>query len=164
MMDAEDSNISENGRPVSAPAGGRAWWPRPHGDRRDPPKTARELRKFALVVSIPLVLLGAYLVWKEWAGGYGLVGIAGLLLALAAVLPGALAPIEHIWMKVAFAMSVVMTYVILSLTFFLVITPVGFLVRTFGRGGLKLRFEPERTSYWEPVEPDGPATRPDRPY
>ncbi|HET6567617.1 MAG TPA: hypothetical protein VFG50_06610 [Rhodothermales bacterium] len=144
--------------------GGVAWWPDGGGDRELTWKSTRELRKFAAVVSVPLVCLGGYLLWQGRWPGYVLSSAGALLLLVAAVTPRALAPVERAWMKAAGALSVVSTYVILALAFFLVMTPVGFFVRRFSSGGLSLGAEPGRDSYWEPVEPEGPATRPDRPF
>lgn len=143
---------------------GKAWWPGDANVGGSTRKTDKELRKFALVVALPLAGLGSYLMWKGGAAGYLLVSMAVLLLLSAGIKPRALAPVERVWMKAAGVMAVVMTHVILTLTFFLVITPVGFLVRLSGRSGLKLGSEPERETYWEPVEPDGPAGRPDKPF
>ncbi len=153
---------SEETRPALIP-GPFNWQqtPLPDPPRRKPD---RELRTFALVVAAPLSAIGGWLLWKGRPSGYVFLGAAGLLLALAAAAPGMLAPVERVWMKAAGVMSVVMTYVILTLTYFLVIAPVGLLVRLTGKDLLQLRWEKSRASYWEPVEPDGPATRPDKPF
>ncbi|SRR5690606_13325792 len=143
---------------------GKAWWPVIGGSGSPPRKTIKELRRFALVVVLPLAALGGYLTWKGGVSGYLLMGLALLLLLAAGIVPRALAPVERVWMKAVGMLAVVMTHVILTLTFFLVITPVGFFVRLTGRTGLKLRPDPKAKTYWEPVEPDGPAGRPDKPF
>lgn len=152
---------SESGRRA---ASGTAWWPGPARDPAAQEKTPKELRTFAIVVAVPLTVLGGYLSWKgQWAGSV-LLGASVLLLAAGAVAPRALAPVERAWMRLAHVLSVVSTYVILTLTFFVIITPVGFLVRRFGHSGISLGPEQGRASYWEPVEPGGPSTRPDKPF
>ena len=40
----------------------------------------------------------------------------------------------------------------------------GLFLRLLGKDLLGLRLDPDRASYWDPVEEDGPATRPDKPY
>jgi hypothetical protein len=45
-----------------------------------------------------------------------------------------------------------------------VLTPFGLLLRLMGKDLLDLRVDPDRESYWIPAEPDGPATRPYKPY
>ena len=49
----------------------------------------------------------------------------------------------------------VVSHLVLGATWYLVVTPIGLLMRLFGRDPLKRRFEPETSSYWlkhEPVE------------
>jgi len=41
--------------------------------------------------------------------------------------------------------------------FFAVFTPVGLVMRAFGRDALSLRYEPKADSYWKRREPPGPA-------
>ena len=94
--------------------------------------TTRELRKFGLVMAAPLTLIGGVLLWRGRTTGMILLGLAGLFLLLAGVAPRALAPVERYWMAFAEKLGAVMTRVILTLTFYLVITPIGLLLRLMG--------------------------------
>jgi len=78
--------------------------------------------------------------------------------------PLLLRPVEKAWMAVARAIGVVMTHVILTLFYYLVITPFGIAMRIAGRDPLGLKAAPARESFWEAVETPGSATRPDKPY
>jgi len=127
-------------------------------------KNKKELRKFGIVMTIPLGIIGGILFWRgQSAANYFLI-IAALFLISGLLLPKTLSPIERIWMKIAEIISMVMTRVILILTFYLVITPVGLLLRLMGKDLLQMKFEPDRESYWENVEEGGPCSRPDKPY
>ena len=127
-------------------------------------KSPRALRKFGLVMTVPLLILGALLWWKGKPAAPYLLALAGFFLIIALVLPRILQPIEWVWMKLAHILSAIMTRVILTLTFYLVITPLGLAMRLLGKDLLHLKFEQNRQSYWVPVEPDGPQSRPDKPY
>ena len=62
----------------------------------------------------------------------------------------------RLWMKLAEAMGWVMTRVILSLFYFLVLTPVGWARRLMGKATLDTVWRDGKSSYWvkkEPVEP-----------
>lgn len=127
-------------------------------------KTKKELRKFGIVMAIPLGIIGGILFWRgQFSGNYFFI-LAAFFLLSGLLLPRILSPIERVWMKVAEIISMVMTRVILILTFYLVITPVGLLLRVMRKDLLQMKFEQDRKSYWEKVEKDGPCSRPDKPY
>ncbi len=127
-------------------------------------KTTKELRKFGLVMVVPLAIIGGVLLWKgKFLAPYVLI-LSALFLIFGLFFPKLLAPVEKIWMKFAEILSVIMTRVILSLTFYLVITPLGLLVRLLGKDLLQKKFEQEVKTYWVPVDSNGPCSRPDKPY
>jgi Saxitoxin biosynthesis operon protein SxtJ len=127
-------------------------------------KTNKELRKFGITVSIPLLLIGSYLWWKDSGVSLYLLSAGGALLVLGLLAPPTLKYVEIAWMKFATVMSFIMTRVILTIAFIFVITPFGILLRLMGKDLLELKIDKARTSYWSPVEPDGPQTRPDKPF
>ena len=127
-------------------------------------KSNRELRKFGITMGIAFGLIGALLLWRERAAWPYLLGLSVFFFLFGLVFPRALVPIEWAWMKLAHYLSIVMTYLLVTLTFFIVITPMGLLLRLLGKDLLALKFEKERRSYWEKVDPEGPAGRPEKPY
>lgn len=129
-----------------------------------PQDDRQRLRKFAAVMAIAFALLAGLLWWRGSASGAPLGYVAAAFLLAGLVAPRVLAPIERAWMALARVMGAVMTTVILTLTFFLVITPMGLLVRLLGKDLLAMRRDPGADTYWVPMEPDGPTTRPDKPY
>jgi len=127
-------------------------------------RSTAELRKFGLVMTAAWSLLGALLWWRSKASAPYFLALAGLFLVPAVVYPPVLGPVERAWMKMAEIMSAVMTRVILTLMFYLVITPIGLFKRLMGQDTLGLRPDSTKQTYWVPVERDGPASRPDKPY
>ena len=127
-------------------------------------KSNQELRKFGIVMAIPLTIIAALLFWKGRPAAPYFLGLAVLFLSSGMIAPRILAPVERIWMAFAGVLSVVMTFVILTLTYYIVITPMGLLLRLFGKDLLQLKFHADQKSYWIEVEPDGPCSRPDKPY
>ncbi len=109
-------------------------------------------------------VLGGVLLWRERAAAPYLLAVAALFGLAGLFVPAALRPVEKAWMKLALVLSAVMTRVILTVAFVLAITPVGLVLRLMGKDLLALRRDSTLPSYWTPVEPDGPATRPEKPY
>ncbi len=127
-------------------------------------KTNKQLRRFGLVMTIPLVLLGALFLWKGKAAAPWLCGAAGFFLLSGLIVPRILAPIEMVWRVFARVLNVVVTFIILTILFYLVITPFGLVLRLFGKELIPKRFDAAKSSYWIKVDPDGPCSRPDKPY
>jgi multisubunit Na+/H+ antiporter MnhG subunit len=71
-----------------------------------------------------------------------------VLLAFGAVLPRALKWVYIAWMSVAFVLGFVMAHVILTLLFFLMITPIGLIARVFGKDFLSLKLDRKAATYW----------------
>lgn len=132
--------------------------------RRARPKGAAALRKFGLVMAAAWAVLASVSWWRSSPAAVYLAGLAIVFLGPAILWPRALGPVERAWMTFANVLSVVMTRVILTLTFYLVITPIGLLLRLLHKDVLGLRADRKAQSFWLPIEPNGPSTRPDKPY
>ena len=128
------------------------------------PKTLADLRKFGFAFGGGLTLLGSLLWWRAKVPAPYVLGVAAVMLLLAAVLPRGLTPIEWFMAKLFRTVTMVLTYVVLTLVFLFVLTPIGLVRRLLGKDGLGLRPDPSQTSYWVDVEADGPGSRPKKPF
>jgi hypothetical protein len=108
------------------------------------------LRRFGLTIGFAFLLLGGLLHFRHHGAGRFLSSLAALLLLLAAVAPGWLRFIYKPWMRFAEIIGAITTGVVLSLLFFLVVTPVGWLQRLFGKRPLEFAFKTGETTYWKP--------------
>lgn len=112
-------------------------------------ESKKDLRKFGLTVGIVLLALAGFLFWKE-KDSYLIWGAIGSVLVIAGILvPVLLKPLNKIWMTLAILMGWVMTRVILTILFFIVLTPLAFAARIFGKKFLELKIDKSRESYWE---------------
>jgi hypothetical protein len=110
----------------------------------------RDLRKFGLVVGGVFFAVGLLFLWRyphrtpyfAWPGG--------ALMVMGVVLPRALKWVYVAWMSVAFVLGFVMAHIILTLLFFLVITPMGLVARLTGKDFLSLKLDRTAKSYWLP--------------
>ncbi|MGE5346690.1 MAG: SxtJ family membrane protein [Acidithiobacillales bacterium] len=108
-------------------------------------------RKFGLVVGGFFLLLGLLLVfWRHrTAVGAAMAAAGAVLLLLAAAAPPLLAAPHRWWMKLSHVLATVNGFLFLSIVFFLILTPLGVLLRLFGRDELRRR-GPAPASMWEP--------------
>ncbi|MCB0325274.1 MAG: hypothetical protein KDD69_16945 [Bdellovibrionales bacterium] len=122
-------------------------------------------REFGVLMALVATLLCGAFLWKEKnVGALVAVFVCSLFVVSAIFAPQVLDTPERLWMAFAERLSVVTTYIVVTLLFYLVITPIALLLRLIGKDLLHLGFDSKAVSYWEPVEPDGPASRPFAPY
>ncbi len=105
---------------------------------------------FALVGGVKLYTGHAWALY--WFAG------AAAFLAAALIAPQILAPLNRLWMKFALLLYAVMNPLTMAMLFFLVVTPIGVVMRLAGKDFLRKRLEPEAASYWLPRDPPGPAS------
>jgi hypothetical protein len=106
------------------------------------------LRRFGLLMAGPLILVAAFLLWKNRDAGFYWGGAAVLLAGLGLLWPGALRSAYIVWMTFAYYLSFVTTYIILTLLYYLALAPAGLIARLFGKDLLDRRFPGGRSSYW----------------
>ncbi len=128
---------------------------------------ARTLRQFGWIALVGFGLL-AIAAWRGWlvfgyleAGGretaamiFGALAAACALFSL--VYPKANLPIYVGLTVVAFPIGFVLSYVIMATLFYLIIAPIGFLLRIFGQDPMDRRLLPAAKTYWIDARPERP--------
>jgi hypothetical protein len=107
-----------------------------------------DLRKFGLSVGIVLGLLGGALWWKGRDSYPYFLVVAAFLVSSGMIFPSVLKPLQKVWMTFAVVMGWIMTRVILTVAFYMVITPVGMILRILGKDFLNRSFEKDASTYW----------------
>ena len=103
--------------------------------------SSTELRAFGLIMAAAMFVLA-------WIfGGYGLVAVGAAFVASALLYPPVLRPLYGPWMRLAEALGWLNTRILLILIFYLVVTPIGLVLRLFRRS--PLRVEERNGSFWQ---------------
>ncbi len=108
-----------------------------------------ENRRFGLVMAAALFVLGALSFTLGGRAAFWLAGAAALMAAAAWVAPGLLNPLRVAWMKLAHVLGVVNSWLILTVIFVAVVTPVALVMRMLGRSPIARGPDPARISYWQ---------------
>jgi len=114
-------------------------------------------RSFGVVSGV--VLLG-YGLWPLLHGAsprWWSFVVGGTFLLLALLFPQTLSLLNQLWLKVGCLLQRVMTTVVTGLLFYTSVTPMGLLLRRYGKDLLRLRRDPNARSYWIERRPPGPA-------
>ena len=76
-----------------------------------------------------------------------------VLLAFGIIAPARLSALNRFWLKIGAAIAAVVNPVILAILFFLVVTPMAFVMRLAGKRPLRLAPDRTAASYWIMREP-----------
>jgi Saxitoxin biosynthesis operon protein SxtJ len=125
---------------------------------KKPQSPRQRLRRFGLTVGTALAVLATI----SWLRGHTTVpfvmlGVAGVLFLPAVVWPEVLAPVERGWLRLGSVLAWFNTRLILTILFYLIVAPIGFVVRLF-RDPLDLAIR-DRASYWHRRERRSPEPR-----
>jgi uncharacterized membrane protein len=108
----------------------------------------RELRKFGWLVGGVLAVLGI-LMWLRHKTYFPYLLAPGVVLVVSGFLfPKVLKYVYIAWMSAAIVLGFVVSNVILTIFFLLVITPIGLIAHLCGRDFLRLKIQREAPTYW----------------
>ena len=117
-----------------------------------------ELRRFGLLVGGAFLVLSAISRWRGHEMPPLVLGTLGVALIVPGLLaPRLLGPVQRVWMRAAHVMGEVNSRIILGAFFYLVLAPVGFVLRRI-RDPLNRRLDDGQPSNWVrreagPVDP-----------
>lgn len=111
--------------------------------------------KFTAVMGVSLNLLAWLLWWKGWlplALALGAAAAALLAVTVAVLRPRWFRGFYRGGMTLSFHFGQVFGTVLLTLVFFLLVTPMGLLLRLLGKDLLRLKKDPTARTYWHPAK------------
>ena len=112
-----------------------------------------ELRKFGLLVGGILIGIGVFRLLKTGQANYAVI-LPGAVLCLAGLLlPQVLSPVHTVWMKIGHVMGRINSFIILSVVFYLVVTPIRVLLLLFSKER-KFGFRTGASTYWIKRSPE----------
>jgi hypothetical protein len=114
-------------------------------------------RSFGLVMAGALALLALASLWRGGQAWPWTASLAALFLSAALVAPSLLKGLNWAWFKLGMALHFIVSPIVMTLLFFGTVLPVGLVLRAAGKDILRLRRDPECTSYWIERAPPGPA-------
>ncbi len=98
-------------------------------------------------------------VWPLFSGGmvrWWSLFIAAAFALVTIAVPKLLALPNRLWLRFGLLLNRIISPVVLAFLFYIVVTPMGALMRVFGRDNLRLQRDDLDTSYWIKRDPPGP--------
>jgi hypothetical protein len=116
--------------------------------RQNPQPTPKELRQFGFVVGGVVTVIGLWpVVFRSESPRLWAMILGGLLIVLGAVVPRSLKQVYHGWMKVGHVLGSINTRIILGIIYYLLITPMGLIMRLIGKDSLHRAFAQDAATY-----------------
>ena len=103
---------------------------------------------FLLIALYPLTYDGEIRLWS--------LIISAIFLILGLLDSKILAPLNKIWFKFGILLGKIVSPLIMGIIFFLVVTPIGLIMRLLGKDVLNLKYNKNK-SYW--IEKNGPKSK-----
>lgn len=108
----------------------------------------RDLRNFGLITGAVFILIFGLIPWlisrslHTWP-----FYVAGLLWFFALLFPGFLRPVYDLWMKFGHVMGFINTRIILGVMFYVVIAPIGIIMKLSGKDPMKRTIDATAETY-----------------
>jgi hypothetical protein len=110
----------------------------------------KQNRKFGYTVAIALLVLSVFRIFIRHKQGWWVAfAIAMLLLLFSFIKPTLLNPLRLVWDKIGHVLGTINTYILLTLFYFLILSPLGMTMRLFGMDILKIKWLKNKDTYWE---------------
>lgn len=122
---------------------------------REAVKTASN-RSFGIVFTAVFALIGAAPLIGGGAIRWWAVAVGALFLAFSLLRPRILAPLNRLWTRFGALLHHIVNPLVMGILFFLVVTPIGLLMRAVGKRPLNIALDPDASSYWIERKPPGP--------
>ena len=113
-------------------------------------------KSFGIVFFVVFLLISLYpLINNEDIRIWSLV-VSLIFLVLGILNSNLLSPLNKIWFKFGIFLGKIISPIIMGIIFFLVVTPIGLIMRLFGKDVLNLKYNDYKT-YW--IEKTGPKSK-----
>ena len=114
-------------------------------------------RSFGIVFFVVFLLIALYPLSKQ-----GEIRVWSLIISLIFLFLGLLnskilSPLNKIWFKFGIILGKIISPLVMGIIFFLVVTPIGLLMRLFKKDVLSLKFDKDNQTYW--IEKNGPKSK-----
>lgn len=105
-------------------------------------------RKFGIFFTLIFIGITFYFFWKNITGLGTISFVIAALFAIVTIIKDKLLfPLNKLWMRFGFLLGSIISPIFLGIFFYVIFTPLGILLRYFGRDELRLKLS-DKESYW----------------
>ncbi|HEY7750821.1 MAG TPA: SxtJ family membrane protein [Ignavibacteriaceae bacterium] len=109
----------------------------------------KSVRKTGITIGIVLILIALLLWYFEKSSFKYFSAIGGIFIILAYIAIPILRPFHKFWIGLSLVLGFIMSRVILTILFYLVLTPIGLLAKVVGKKFMPVKVDKNASTYWE---------------
>ena len=113
-------------------------------------------KSFGIVFSVVFLIIAVYPLTNNEEIRIWSIILSLIFLVLGLTNSKILSPLNKLWFKFGIFLGKIISPIIMGIIFFLVVTPIGFIMRVFGKDLLNLKYNSNK-SYW--IEKTGPKSK-----
>ncbi|MDT3694930.1 MAG: SxtJ family membrane protein [Ignavibacterium sp.] len=110
------------------------------------------VKKTGITVGVVLILISLLLWYLVKTSFIYFSIIGGLFVILAFIAIPVLRPFHTLWMMLALVLGFIMSRIILTILFYIILTPIGLVAKFVGKKFMPLGFDKDASTYWEKRE------------
>jgi hypothetical protein len=124
--------------------------------RRDEEVPRASERSFGILFFVVFAVIAAWPIANGAGVRWWAAVIAVVFAALALIYPRILMPLNSAWLALGKILHRVVSPIVLGFVYVIAVVPTGLFLRLTGRDPLRLKLEPDATTYWQQRDPPGP--------
>ena len=105
-------------------------------------------RSFGVVFSVVFLIISFWPLFTEGTIRIWAIFIAILFLLISYFKPDALYPLNKIWFKFGLLLGIIVSPIVMGIVFFIIVTPIGIIMRIIGKDLLNKKINNSVKSYW----------------
>jgi hypothetical protein len=111
-------------------------------------KSQSSNKSFGLLFFAVFLILALWPLKNGESINYYFIIVSIIFLLLGLINSKLLSPLNKSWIKLGEILGIIIAPIVMALVYFVILTPVSFIVRMFGKDLLSLKFLKEKETYW----------------
>ncbi len=111
-------------------------------------KSQSSNRSFGLLFFVVFLIIGLWPLKNGDNLNFYFIVVSAIFLILGLINSKLLSPLNKLWIKIGEILGIIIAPIVMGLIYFIILTPISFIVRIFGKDLLGLKFIKKKESYW----------------
>jgi len=111
-------------------------------------KSQSSNRSFGLLFFVVFLIAGLWPLKNGDNLNFYFIVVSAIFLTLGLINSKLLSPLNKLWIKIGEILGIIIAPIVMGLIYFIILTPISFIVRIFGKDLLGLKFVKKKESYW----------------